>query len=1111
MKDKKQIIPELEDKKNFLGKWSKFFIERHRIVFLIILIILIWGMSSYFQLPREVQPEVIIPYGIVTTQYNGASPEEMESLITDEVESAIDEIDSIKNIQSNSDYGFSVVFAEFETGVDMDEMLNKMRTKVSDISKDLPDDANTPIVSDFDINNSPIMIMNISGDYNLAKLKTYGEDIKKELSTINNISDIDIIGGVNREIKVQVDPLKLSTYNLKLEDIEQSIKSAHINYPGGDLTLDKKNYNIRTVGEYKTVSEIKTIPIKSENGVVLTIGDISKLNDGFEEANSFSRLSQNLYSENPSMKNSVALSIKKKDNGDITKISSQIKEKIEKGGFYPKDLNINISGDMSKYVEDQLGTVINNSKAGLLLVIIVLYLFIGFRESLIVSFVIPLSIFTALGFMQIYDISFNTISLFALILAIGMLVDNGIVVMENVDRLRILGVNSKLAAEVGTNQIAPAIMASTLTTVAAFFPIALTPGIMGQYIKQIPLTVIFTLVASFFVAVTITPTLSAYMLKEHPTIQKIKKKEKEWFKYIPVVFVFILALYAFKDKDTGIGFLSIFFSIIFAIAMILKINYSKPEEDKEHFIIAKYGEILKNIISCKKKKILTLAIAFMIFILSLSLIPLGLLKVEMFTEEDIDRLYVNIETPKGSTLDQTTDIVEKVEEHLFKVEGIDAFVSNIGKTGADSFDDFSVDSSAKSNKAQIIIDLKNQNDRKLTSMDMADELRDYVKIIPGGDIEIEELQNGPPKTTPVDIKVKGNNLNMLKLVAKDFKEVLNTIDGTENVETSIESGYPELQIIVNKTKASNYNLTEFEIAKQVRDNIYGIKATTFKKNQEEYDITVKLSEDEFKSKSDLDKIQLVNRFGQVVSFNQVAKVEETIGYTTIVHEELERQVTVSSDIKNNITSREINKTFENKIKDYRFPDGVTYSFGGETEEINENYTQMFMNMIIAAILVFLILSIQFNSLSQPFIILLTVPLSLIGVMIGLTITGNKFTFVAFVGVVALVGIAVNDAIVLVDYINYLRKNGYSLNEAIYKTGKTRFLPVMATTITTAGGILPITLKQPFFSPLGYSIIFGLSTATILTLLIIPIMYSLLTDLKHKINSKNRKQVVKNEK
>ncbi|MGM0380239.1 MAG: efflux RND transporter permease subunit [Bacillota bacterium] len=1106
--DKKKI-PELNDKQNFLGKWSDFFINRHRIVFLIILIILIWGISSYFQLPREVQPEIVIPYGMVTTQYNGASPKEVESLVTDEIESAIDDIDQVKSIASRSSYGVSFVSAEFEMDADMDDMLNKMRTKISDISDKLPDNANSPIISDFDSNNTPIMIINISGDYSLDILKNNAEDLKKELKKIDNISSIDIIGGVKKEIKIAVDPLKLSTYNLKLSDIENALKSSHLNYPGGNLTLDKKNYNIRTVGEFKTIKALEDVVLKNSDGVALKIKDVATLIDGFEEINSYSRLSKNLDTDKPVMQNSIALSIKKKDDGDITKISTAIKDKINNDNILPKDININISGDLAKYVEDQLGTVINNSKAGLFLVIIVLYLFIGFRESLIVSFVIPLSIFIAIGFMDVVDITFNTISLFALILAIGMLVDNGIVIMENVDRLRLLGLDSKLAAQTGTNQIAPAIMASTLTTIAAFFPIALTPGIMGEYIKQIPITVIFTLVASFMVAITITPTLSAYLLKKHPIVDKVKNKKKNWMKYVPVTFVFILALYAFKDQDTGIGFLSIFFATIFSIAMILKINYTKPLGEKDHFIIEKYGEILRSILKERKKKLLVVGLAFLLFVTSLSLIPLGILKVEMFTEEDYDRLYVNIETPKGATLEQTKDITLEVEKHLFKVNGIETFVSNIGKTGADSFEDFSAPNANTPNKAQIIIDLKEQKDRDLTSMTIADDLRKVVKKIPGADIEIEELQNGPPKTTPVNIRIIGNNLEELKNVASDFTEILKNIEGTEGVENSVSKGYPELQVVVDKVKASQYNLTEYDIAKQIRDNIYGIQATTFKQNQKEFDVIVKISKNEFKSIKDLNKIHFYNRLGQKISFNQVAELKETYGYTTIVHEDLNRQVTVSSNLKPNKTSKEIIQKFDQKIKDYNLDKNIEYKFGGETEEINENYTQMFLNMIIAAILVFLILAIQFNSLSQPFIILLTVPLSLIGVMFGLTITGNKFTFVAFVGVVSLVGIAVNDAIVLVDYINYLRKNGYSLNEAIVKTGKTRFLPVLATTITTAGGILPITLKQPFFSPLGYSIIFGLSMATVLTLVIIPIMYALLTSLKYKFKNK-RKKVISNE-
>ncbi len=1097
--DNSNSIPELSQKKNILGKWSTFFINRYRIAFLIVVAILIWGISAYFDLPREVQPEVVIPYGVTTTMYNGASPKDVESLITNKVEKKLDELENVKEITGVSGFGYSVVYVEFESSVDIDDMIQKMRDKVSEVQTELPDEAESPIVSSIKTNNAPIMIINLSGDYDFVQLKNIAEDIDDEINKIRGVSDVQIIGGLEREVKIIVNPQMLSKYNISLDRIKNAVSTSHINFPGGSMVLDETNYNIRTVGEYSEIEKLKNVVITYVGNSPLYLKDIAKVEDGYAKADSYSKMSSNLGTSQATSRKSVAISVKKKEEADIIKVSNKIHNLLDKskGNLYPKNLQVEISGDMAEYVDDQLGTVINNSKSGLFLVIIVLFLFIGFFESLVVSFVIPLSIFIAFGLMRTFGLTFNTISLFSLILAVGMLVDNGIVVMENIDRLRFKGLPAKIAAEAGTNQIAPAILASTLTTIAAFYPISLTPGIMGEYIKQIPQTVIFALIASFLVAITITPALCSKALKNH---RSQNNKSKHPFieygsKFMSIGLTFGLSLIAFSDKETGIGALSWVFAIIFSVAMTLRMFFSKSSNQNNHPFIKRYGEILYSIITNTRKKLLVIGLTVFALIMSVLLVPLGILKVEMFSPEDYDRIYVNVDAPLGTKLEDTAEITEEVESILFGVPEIESFVSNIGITGADSFDDFQTSTGATPHIAKIVIDLKDEKNRKRTSMDVAAELRTKLRRIPGANIEVQELQSGPPKVTPINVMIRGSNLDNLEMVAKDFEKLLEDVEGTRDVDSSVSEGAPELQIKINKEKAASLGLSDFDVAIQIRNIVHGLKATTFRKDQDEIDVVIRTSDKEFKSIRDLEKIYFYNRFGQPIPFNQIAQIKETKSFNTITHIDLTRQVNVTSEVEKGVLSTDIVKRFKEKIKDYDLPNDVEVKFGGEDEEIKETFTDMFENMVIAAILVFIILSVQFNSLSQPLIILFAVPMALIGVMPGLVITGNNFTFVAFVGVVALVGIAVNDAIVLVDYINYLRKTGYGLDQAIKVTGMTRFIPVLATTITTAGGILPITLKQPFFSPMGYSLIFGLCMATVLTLVVIPVLYSLLEQLK----------------
>jgi len=1104
-------IPELQEEKNILGRLSSFFINRYRIVFLIIAAIMIWGVGAYFDLPRELQPEIILPYGHVLTTYVGAAPEEMEKLVTQKIEKKLDELDHVKSTSSSSGYGYSSIFVEFDQGVDMDSMLQKMREKVSAVQNDLPEDAEIPMVESLETNNSAIMIIHLSGEYDFVTLKNMAENIKDEIEKVKNISDVQIIGGLEREIKVIVDPQKLAAYNISLDQIKNAISMSHISFPGGDIELDNKQFNIRTVGEFERVQDLERVVITYIGGSPLFLKDIADVEDGYADPESYSRMSYQLKTDQASMKKAVALSIKKKKDADIIKTSAQVRKLVEngEGTLYPKDLQVEISGDLSVYIEDQLGAVVNNSISGLLLVIIVLFLFIGFRESLVVAFVIPMSIFVAFGFMRSFGMTFNNITLFSLILAVGMLVDNAIVIMENVDRLRFMGLTSKVAAEAGTNQIAPAVMASTLTTVSAFFPLMLTGGIMGAFIKPIPLTVIFALSASFLMAITITPALCSIMLKKHRSEGVIKHPVFEKVKeIIMILFVFALSMYAFRGEGEGFmgfGMLSIVFAILFSSGMFVKQLYEKRRAE-ESFIIKKYSETLYNIVSNWKKRWAVVGITFTALLLSLSLIPLGILKVEMFAPTDYGRLYIDIETPIGTNLDTTSGIAEEVEKRLFDFPEFKSFVSNVGITGADNFDTISVSSGGTPNMARITIDLIDEKDRDKSSMELAVILRETVTDIPGADIKIVEVEDGPPTDRPIVVKLKGENLEDVTAAAKDFAEILKEIPGTRDVSSGLDKGTPELQIKVDKEKAAYFGLDDMTVALGIRNAVHGLKATTFRNNQDEIDVIIRTNKDKLETIEDLENIYFTSRLGQSVVFSQVAKIVETESINVIRHEDLKRNTVVTANVETDVIPLDVLNQFKEQIAAYPVPDSLTIQYGGEQEDLEETFTDMFKNMAIAAILVYLILAVQFNSLSQPMIILFSVPMALIGVMPGLVITGNTFGFVSFVGVVGLVGIAVNDAIVLVDYINYLRKNGMDIRSAARETGKARFIPVLATTITTGGGILPITIRQKFFAPMGYALIFGLSMATLLTLVVVPVIYTMLEEWKEKRQEKKNKSI-----
>jgi HAE1 family hydrophobic/amphiphilic exporter-1 len=1087
---------EINDKINILGQISNFFLERYRVVYLILIGLLLLGGTAYIGLPRERTPEIELPYVNIMTTYVGASPNEIENLITDEIETKINGLEDIKSITSTSQNSVSSIIIEYEIGTDVDKKIQDINNELSKMKSKLPEDSDEPIVRKYDIGKSPIMKLNISGDYDLVTLKNIAEDIKDEIEKIDGIQEVDLIGGLDREIHIYIEDGKLKTYNLTRADIKNAISSSNVDFPGGDMELDDTNYNIRTVGSFKEIEEIENTVIMTKDNVPVKLKDVAQVKDTFEDVKSYAQMFQRAMSHENKTTNTIKISVKREDDGDIIGPCNEILGLIEGGKnlLYPSDVFVSVANNQAVEVEDSLNDVVSNAISGLLVVIIVLFLFIGLRESIIVSFVIPLSLLCSFILMKNTDMTFNGVSVLALILALGMLVDNAIVIMENIDRIRDEGYDVKTASRVATNQVAPAVMASTLTTMAAFLPMAMMGGIMGQFMKVIPIVVMFAIGSSFIVSLVITPVLCSKLLSKYKKDEKkVSPRIKKLNNILAIVFVFILSMYAFSI-DGKIAIITIVLAIVFSGAMFIK--RFKMKENTSHgdlVVIKKYSNFMDNVLSSKKKRILVLLCALLVFVSSLATIPMGLLKIKLLPDTDSTTFTINIETPPGYLLSETGQVVEDVEELLYKYEYIDNFVSSLG---------------SDSNRAAIDINLVDSDEREKTSNEIAAIIREEMSNIPGAKITIEKQQHGPPTGKPISIELRGDDLDTIEKIAKDFKNIIDNIDGTTEVFTSLEGGRPELQIEVNKEKAATLGLSVFDVSMEIRNTIQGIKVSELKQNNKETDIIIKNYKDEFKTLRDLEKIYITSNKGQKIPFKTVASVKEHIGLSKIEHDDLDRIVKIEGQVEG-ITSREVIQQFKNETKDYSLPKGVTISYGGETQETRESFTELFIDMIIAVLLVFIILAVQFNSLSQPIVILVSVPLAIIGVMAGLIITNNNFGMYAFMGLVSLVGIAVNDAIVLVDYTNYLRKTGYSLVDAIREAGKTRFMPVFATSITTIGGILPLAIKNAEYGEMGYALIFGLVASTLLTLVIIPIVYSLLEEGKVYWSNK-RRGTLKNE-
>ena len=1114
----KEEIPELREKENVLGRIARFFIKKNRVVIMMIIMVLIWGVGSYTTLKRELNPEIVMPYGYIMTTYMGASPEEIEKLVTDKLESKVSKVSEIKKMTSGSQYGFSGIFVEFEQGVDIDKKINELKDAVDEAKSDLPSDADLPIVKRIETNNAPIMLLTLSGKYRDIELTNYAKSLQEELKSVDGVSEVKLIGDLKREIKIIVDPQKLVQYQLSIGMIKDAIQYSNVNIPGGDLEMNSKYYQISVKSEFKDPSEIGNIVVAHSNNVPLLLRDIATIEDGYKDKTTYSRTGYQIHSDNPSIENCVALSIKKKTDADVIDVSGGIHNRLAevKGDILPKDVQIEVVGDTSVYVKQELGNVTREARNGLFIVVIVLFLFIGLRESLIVSTVIPISVLACIGMMKAYGMTFNSITLFAIVLALGMIVDDAIVIMQNIDRLKMKGVPIRLAAVAGTNQISPAVASSTFTTLASFAPLLLTSGIIGQYIQSIPLVVIFLMSASLLSAILITPGMSAMFLDEHHEMQKQRESKSKYKKIIPIAIVVLLSGFAFTNHNTGMpGILSLFSAILFGSLMYMKEFekgiFKRHQSEQGNGLIERYGAFLRDLITHKGKRRKLIALSIAALMLSFAFIPLGIVKVAMFTSDDQDRLYIDITTPKGTVIEDTMNIVEQIEPKLFKYPEIRTFTSSIGTAMADSYDDFSGGDNANPTYARITIDLVDASEREKASMEIAKEIREDVKYVVGAKVEVIELSSGPPTSDPITVRLRGENLDDLNTVAQDFKAILSKIDGTKNVKTSNDEKSPELQIQIDKQKAAMLGLNDMMISSTIRNFVEGEKTTKFRNNQDDVDIVIMLPQDKLDTNQELEGLYFQSATGAQIPFGAVATVEDTKTLTSISHEDEKRQFTVTAGVEKGTVAADVVSEFQGNIKGYNLPEGITVNYGGEMEDMSKSFGEMGMNMVVAIILIIAILTIQFNSIKQTTIILSTIPLSFIGVMPGLAITGNEFTFTAFLGVVALVGIVVKNAIVLVDYINFLREEGMGIIDAVVTTGMTRMIPVLATAITAIGGILPMTLQTAFFAPLGYSIIFGLSVSTVLTLVVVPTIYVAFNEGEEKRERKKAdKRIKKNE-
>ena len=1232
------------------------------------LILAVGGLVSYLTIPKESRPSIEFPQIVVTSIYPGASPSDVESTVSQVIEQEISSINGIDEMRSTSSEGVSTVIVEFTPDVETDKAYREVNRAVDRAQPDLPDAVEEPLVDEVNTDEFPIMTINLAGSYSLARLKEVGEDLQDDLEGISSVLEANLIGGLTREVQVNADLSALKTYNVSFNTLINTIQQENTNIPGGSIDVDRLNYLVRVDGQFDDpADQIENLVVKTtSDGQNVYVRDVANVIFGFKDRESYSRLRilkrETESGETVSVPDSarrtaqvISLDVKKRPGDNILETSEEVKSTIDDFPF-PSGTEVLITGDESENVQSLVTDLENNIISGLIFVIIVLLFFLGVRNATLVGIAIPLSMFTTFLVFQGLGYTLNFIILFSLIIALGMLVDNAVVVIENIYRFREEGYSRWEAARLGTAEVGAPVVAATATTVSAFAPMLLWPGIIGEFMSYLPLTLIITLASSLFVALVINPVVTGFFVRvkgredeeadaqQSPAIARyggaalilllgITLGIANWKTLVvvgtalPVLYlihVYVLKPLGDRFAESGLpslvewyrGFLGRMLERDYAPKYALLRNtgalaaltigagimgvgglvYAAAGQTAAMFLLVlggamaalgAIGILLHTLESIYLGGWTSVTfggalLALMLAILSLSYatgrlalpallklmsVPAGIVLVGLlgallntndrllltdnraalltgslgglaligglflvaptgqafFPDTDPNRVQITAEAPLGTNIETSNTVARTAEDRILTLldenpkseANIENMVVNVGVGEDAQFGG----GAQQSERSRISLNMVDYAERPESSTRTLEKLRSQLQGIPGTEIEFAKQEQGPPTGPPVNIEISGPEFDRIVQISKEIKSQLNDaaksgqLPGLVDVTDNLNTGRPEVQVDVDREQAAEYGLSTTQIAQTVRSAIQGIEADTYRSGEDEYDITVRLQEADRTTLESLQNLTVTNPLDRQIPLTSVATIEEGTGFGAITRIDESRVVTVSGDAAPGHNGPEVLNRVQDELSEYReqLPPGYTMEYTGGNEEQQESFGFLGTALAIGASLILLIMIIEFNSISAPFIIMAAVGLSLIGVFLGLILTRTPFNLFTFIGIIALAGIVVNNNIVLVDYIMQLRGRGADKRSAIIEGGATRLRPVLLTALTTILGLVPLTFginvdfvglladfapnfqfgseNTQFWGPMGTAIISGLTFATFLTLVIVPAMYS----------------------
>jgi multidrug efflux pump subunit AcrB len=1240
------------------------------------LILAVGGLVSYLTIPKESQPSIEFPQIVVTSIYPGASPSDVEATVSQVIEQEISSINGIDEMRSISSEGVSTIVVEFTPDVDTDKAYQEVNRSVDRAQPDLPDAVEEPIISEINTDDFPIMTVNLAADYSLARLKDVAEDLQDEVEGISSVLEANLIGGLTREVRIDVNLSALKSYNLSFNDLITTIQQENTNIPGGSIDVDRLNYLVRVDGQFDDPAEqIETLVVKSTpSGRNVYVRDVADVAFGFKDRDSYARLRlmkrDNAAGDPVAIPEAerqtlqvISLNVTKRPGANILETSDEVKSTLDAFNF-PAGTEVTITGDQSENVQSLVTDLENNIISGLIFVIAVLLFFLGVRNATLVGIAIPLSMFTSFLVFQALGYTLNFIILFSLIIALGMLVDNAVVIIENIYRFREEGYSRWEAAKQGTAEVGAAVTASTATTVSAFAPMLFWPGIIGEFMGYMPLTLIITLTSSLFVALIINPVVTGFFVEVQDSNNGAPKRRWPAFaryggaalilllgimlglanwKTLVVIAVGLPVLYLLHTRvmkpigdrfaqeslprlvrryrvflqkmlrrdystnrallrNTGAlaaltggvvlaaaggavsalvgqpagmillvpggllaaigavgvvlhtletvylgGWTSVKLGLAFLgiMGIVMAFNYlggtltlqtmaAFAAVPTAIILIGLIGALVNThdrlILTDNRAALLNGSLGGLVVIVGLFLFaPTG---QAFFPDTDPGQVQINIEAPLGTNVDASNRVADIAENRILQLldqnpaseANIENMLVNVGVGGDSQFGG----GAQQPERSRISLNMVDYSDRAESSTQTLEKLRAQLQGIPGTEIEFTEQQQGPPTGPPVNIEVSGPDFDRIVAITQEVKQRLNdaadsgVIPGLVDVSDNLNTGRPEVQVAIDREKAAQFGLSTTQIAQTVRAAIQGVEADTYRSGEDEYDITVRLQESDRQSLNSLANLNVTNNVGQQIPLTSVATIDEGTGFGSITRIDQDRVVTVSGDAAPGYNGPEVLGRVQTELSEYRenLPTGYALEYTGGNEDQQESFGFLGTALAIGLVLILLIMIVEFNSVSAPFIIMVAVGLSMIGVLLGLILTRTPFNLFTFIGIIALAGIVVNNNIVLVDYIMQLRGRGMEKQDAIIEGGATRLRPVLLTALTTVLGLVPLTFginvdfvgllanfepnfeigseNTQFWGPMGTAIISGLVFATFLTLVIVPVMYSAFDSLSLRV-------------